>query len=45
MEGDSITGDFEGFFDMHIWVPSFWTLRILRSIGTIWNFGKGTGLL
>jgi len=32
--------------DMYIWVPSFWTLRILKSqiLGAIWNFSKRTGL-
>ena len=34
------------YSDIHIWVPSFWTLRILRvlSLGAIWNFCKRTGL-
>jgi len=32
--------------DIHIWVPSFWTKDIRKlSIGAIWNFAKGTGLL
>jgi len=32
--------------DMHVWVPSFWTLRISgNSMGAIWTFAEGTGLL
>ena len=33
--------------DIHIWIPSFWTLRILGYWvwGAIWNFATGTGLL
>jgi hypothetical protein len=26
--GGSLTGDFEGLFEMHIWVPSFWNLSM-----------------
>jgi hypothetical protein len=32
--------------DMHIWVSSFWILRMLHItvLEAIWNSGKGTGL-
>jgi len=44
-EGAPLVGTLRDFvFDIHIWVPSFWTLRMLRIMGAIWIFGNGTGL-
>jgi hypothetical protein len=48
MERGSLTGDFEGILFLHAYLCCYFLdledVPIL-SIGAIWNFGKGTGLL
>jgi hypothetical protein len=47
IEWGSLTRDFEGFF-LHVYLGSFFLNPedvVNISMGAIWNFDKGTGLL